>query len=336
MKKFWALLIIIIIGFLWGSLLGPMAEEQAPAVNKTAFVTIGTGGITGVYYPTGGVIAKIVNKKRKDYGIRVTVEATDGSVFNINAIISGDLEFGLVQSDTQFQAVKGLGDWKEKGPQKELRAVCSLHPETVTLLATVDSNIKKIEELRGKRVNIGNVGSGPRQNSIDALKAAGLDYESDLRAESIKPADAPAYLQDGRLDALFYTVGHPSGAFKEATVGTTKTRFIPVAGPGIEKMLAEKTYYTKSVVPIKLYPAAVNEEENVESFGVKATLCTSAKVPAEIVYVITKELFENFEEFKSQQPAYASMTKAGMLENLTAPFHPGAEKYFTEAGLLKK
>ncbi len=304
------------------------------AVAKTTFVTIGTGGITGVYYPTGGAIAKMVNKKRDEYGIRATVESTGGSVFNVNAIMSGDLEFGIVQSDRQYQAINGMAEWEETGPQKDLRAVFSIHPESITLCAAVDANIKKIADLKGKRVNIGNPGSGQRQNSIDALTAAGIDYEKDLVAEQVKAAEAPGLLQDGRLDAFFYTVGHPSGAFKEATAGRRKVRFVEVSSPGIDKMIEKKPYYAKSYVPVDLYPGAVNEE-NVDTFGVKATFVTSAKVPEDVVYAITKEVFDNFEDFKKLHPAYSVLTKEGMLDGLSAPLHPGAEKYFKEAGLMK-
>ena len=195
------------------------AGDPTTGNKTTKFVTIGTGGITGVYYPTGGAIAKIVNKKKDQYGIRCTVESTGGSVFNVNAVMAGDLEFGVVQSDRQFQAINGLKEWKEKGAQKDLRAVFSIHPESVTLLAAVDAGINSFADLKGKRVNIGNPGSGQRGNSMDALKAAGLDYTKDLKAEEVKAAEAPGLLQDDRIDAFFYTVGHPSGTFKEATSG---------------------------------------------------------------------------------------------------------------------
>jgi len=303
-----------------------LSEAQA----RTIFVTIGTGGITGVYYPTGHAIAKIVNKKAKEYGIRCTVESTGGSVFNVNAIMAGDLEFGIVQSDRQYQAMNGLAEWKNRGPQKGLRAVFSIHPESVTLCASVASGIKDIRDLRGKRVNIGNPGSGQRQNSIDALEAAGIDYKREIKAESVKASEAPGLLQDGRIDAFFYTVGHPSGAFKEATAGATKVRFVRITG--IEKLLAGYPYYAKSIVPIKLYPGAVNERD-VDTFGVKATLVTSIKVSDKVVYAITKEVFEDFESFKKLHPAYQVLTKKGMLEGLSAPIHPGAMKYFKEVGL---
>ena len=325
MKKTLFFGIALLFGFVICIGAGP-ADVSA----KTTFVTIGTGGITGVYYPTGGAISKIVNKKRKQYGIRCTVESTGGSVFNVNAIMSGDLEFGVVQSDRQYQAIHGLAEWKDKGPQKDLRAVFSIHPESVTLCASVASGIKDIKDLKGKRVNIGNPGSGQRQNSIDALDAVGINYTKDIKAESVKASEAPGLLQDGRIDAFFYTVGHPSGAFKEATAGATKVRFVSITG--INNLLAKYPYYAKSFVPVKLYPGAVNNG-NVDTFGVKATFVTSAKVSEKIVYAVTKEVFENFESFKKLHPAYQVLTKKGMLEGLSAPIHPGAMKYFKEAGL---
>ncbi len=299
---------------------------------KTQFVTIGTGGITGVYYPTGGAIAKMVNKKKKEYGLRATVESTGGSVFNVNAVMNGDLEFGVVQSDRQYQAMEGLAEWKEKGPQKDLRAVFSIHPESVTLAAAVDAGAKDIRDLKGKRVNLGNPGSGQRQNAIDAFTAVGIDPEKDIIAEGIKASEAPGILQDGRIDAFFYTVGHPSGAFKEATSGARKVRFVSITG--IDNLLKKYPYYAKSVIPIAMYPGAQNDAD-VPTFGVKATLVTSAKVPDDVVYAITKEVFDNFEEFKKLHPAYSTLTKEGMLRGLSAPLHPGAMKYYKEAGLMK-
>lgn len=308
------------------------APSQVEA--KTTFVTIGTGGITGVYYPTGGAIAKIVNNKRKEYGIRCTVESTGGSVFNVNAIMAGDLEFGVVQSDRQYQAINGSKDseWDGK-PQADLRAVFSIHPEACTLIAAVDSGVKVIADLKGKRVNIGNPGSGHRKNAIDALTAVGLDLEKDLVAEGIKASESAGLLQDDRIDAFFYTVGHPNGSFKEATAGVRKVRFIPIEGPGIDALIQKYPYYAKAIVPVKdNYPAA-EEPVDIMSFGVKATFVTSAKVADNIVYAITKEVFENFEEFKKLHPAYKVLTKEGMLAGMSAPIHPGAMKYYKEAGL---
>jgi TRAP transporter TAXI family solute receptor len=328
MKKFF----IFTLALLFAAVLFA-ASAPTSAQAKTVFVTIGTGGITGVYYPTGGAIAKMVNKKRKEYGIRATVESTGGSVFNINAVLAGDLEFGVAQSDRQYQAVQGIEDWKDKGPQKDLRAVFSIHPETVDLIAAVDSGINSIEDLKGKRVNIGNVGSGYRQNAIDALEANGLNWEKDFNAESLKAAEAPGLIQDGRLDAAFYTVGHPSGYYKEATSGKRKVKFIPIEN--VDGLLAKYPYYAKAMTKVTtFYPGAANDKD-VPTFGVKATFVTSAKVPDKVVYAIVKEVFDNFDEFVKLHPAYTGLTKENMLEGLSAPFHPGAMKYYKEVGLMK-
>jgi len=327
MRRIFILTVAICFGF---ALSGEMSVDTAQA--KTRFLTIGTGGITGVYYPTGGAISKIINKKRKEYGIRCTVESTGGSVFNVNSVMSGDLEFGIVQSDRQYQAWNGLAEWKDKGPQKDLRAVFSIHPESITLVAAEDAGIKTIQDLRGKRVNIGNPGSGQRQNSIDALTAAGIDYKNDIIAEQVKAAEAPGLLQDGRIDAFFYTVGHPSGAIKEATAGARKVRIVPITR--VDKLLAKFPYYASATIPLKFYPGAANKED-IPTFGVKATFVTSAKVPDDVVYAITKEVFDNLERFKKLHPAYGVLTKKGMLQGLSAPVHPGAIRYYKEAGLMK-
>jgi len=304
--------------------------ETCPA--KVRYVTIGTGGVTGIYYPTGGAIGKIVNKKRKQYNLRVTVESTGGSVFNVNAVMAGDLEFGLIQSDRQYQAWNGLKDWKDRGPQKKLRAICSFHPESITLVAADDSGIESFMDLRGKHVNIGNPGSGQRGNSTDAFEACGIDWRTDLRAEGLKADESAKFLQDGRIDAFFYTVGHPNGSIKEATSGRRKVHIVPVTGPCIDKLVAKWPFYAKAYVPMKFYPMASNKEDPV-TFAVKTTFCTSADIPDDIVYAITKEVFDNLEAFKKLHPAYGILTKKNMLEALSAPIHPGAMKYYKEAGL---
>ena len=314
------------------ALAASMLLTFAAAQAKTRFVTIGTGGITGVYYPTGSAIAKMVNKKKKEYGIRATVESTGGSVFNVNAVMNGDLEFGIVQSDRQYQAINGLAEWKDRGPQKDLRSVFSIHPETVTLVAAVDAGIKTIRDVKGKKINIGNPGSGQRQNAIDALETTGIDIEKDIQAESIKASEAAGLLQDGRIDAFFYTVGHPSGSIKEATSGTRKVVIVDITG--IDALPAKYPYYTKVTIPVSLYPGARNDKD-VETFGVKATFVTSAKVSDDIVYAITREVFDNLEDFKKLHPAYANLNRENMLEGLFAPMHPGAMKYFREVGLMK-
>lgn len=298
---------------------------------KTTLVTIGTGELMGRYYPTGGEIAELVNKKQKIYGFRCNIKSTLGSVYNVNAIMADDIEFGIVQSDRQYEAFNGLAEWEDKGPQKDLRAVFSLYTESVTLVANAASGIKNIRDLKGKSVNIGKTGSGGRQNAIDALNAAEIDWRTDIVVKGGKAIDGPSLLLSGDIDAFFHTVGHPSTIIEFATVGVRKVRFIPI--DNIEKLLSKYPYYVKSFIPIKLYLGAVNKED-VETFGVKATFVTSAKIPDGIVYAITKEVFENLESFKKLHPTYNNLTKDSMLKNgLTAPIHPGALKYYKEVGL---
>ena len=302
------------------------------ALSKT-FVTIGTGGVTGVYYPTGGAITRMINKKSKQYNIKATVESTAGSVYNINAVLSDDLEFGIAQSDRQYQAYHGLAEWSKRGPRKDLRAIFSIHPESITLIASAKSGVRSVTDLSGKRVNIGNPGSGQLQNSKDVLAAFGIGT-NEITAEQVKALEAPGLLQDGKIDAFFYTVGHPNGNIKEATSGRLKVRIIPVTGQGIDALLKKYPYYAKTIIPGKFYPNALNTGD-VESIGVKATFVTSKNLDEKIVYAVTKEVFDNLEDFKKLHPAYSVLTKEKMLKGLSAPIHKGALKYYREAGLLK-
>jgi uncharacterized protein len=294
-------------------------------------IAIGTGGTTGVYYPAGGAMASLLNKKTDLYGLQASAQSTGGSVFNINAVIKGDLDFGIAQSDRQYQAIKGLAEWENTGPQASLRAVCSLHPEMVTLVAAVDSGVQSVADLEGKKVNLGNPGSGQRGNAQDVLRTAGV--EDTVIPESLKPAESAGMLQDGRIDAFFYTVGHPNGAIKEATAGQRRdVRFVPIEG--MEKLLAASPYYATAKIPIALYPNARNDAD-VPTIGVMTTLVTSSNVPDDVVYALTRELFENLDQFKESHPAFAALTPEGMLRGLSAPLHPGARKYFVEAGLME-
>lgn len=324
MKKliFIALALLVAVSFI------PMTGFAA----KTTYVTIGTGGVTGVYYPTGGAIAKMVNKKRKEYKLRATVESTGGSVFNANAIATGDLEFGILQSDRQFQAYNGTADWEGK-PISKLRAVFSIHPELVTIVAGADKNIKTVNDLKNNVVNIGSPGTGQRGNALELFAVAGIDPEKDLKTEGLKPAESAGMLQDGRIDAFFYTVGHPNGSVKEAVAGVRKVNFVEVPAEISSKLVEKYPYFAAASIPVSNYPGVANDAD-VPTYGVKATLCTSSDVSDETVYAITKEVFDNFDEFKKLHPAYASLTKKQMLDGLSAPIHPGALKYYKEVGLM--
>ncbi|MGD8786341.1 MAG: TAXI family TRAP transporter solute-binding subunit [Phycisphaerales bacterium] len=298
------------------------------------YVTIGTGGVTGIYYPAGVAISRMVNRKFSQYKIKATVESTSGSVFNVNAVLNSDLVFGVVQSDRQYQAYNGLAEWSKAGKQTDLRSVFSIHPESITLIASDKSGIRNAKDLKGKRINLGNPGSGYLQNSRDVLKAIGLAENRDISAEYVKAVEAPGFLQDGRIDAFFYTVGHPNSNIKEATSGRIKVFIVPIEGPDIDEMLQKYSYYAESKIARSFYPYALNTED-IKTIGVKATFVTSKNTDDDIVYAITKEVFGSFEDFKSLHPAYEVLTKQDMLKGLSAPIHKGALKYYKEVGLDK-
>ncbi len=297
---------------------------------ETRFVTIGTGGVTGLYYPTGGAISRMLNKKFKQFKIKATVESTSGSVFNINAVIKGDMEFGIAQSDRQYQAYNGLAEWAEAGAQAKLRSVFSLHAEPITLVVSEGSGVRDIRDLRGKRINLGNPGSGQLQNSRDVLTAAGLS-EQDILAEYVKAVEAPGLLQDERLDGFFYTVGHPNGNIKEATSGRIKVYIVNIKGDRIDRIVEDYPYYAQAIIPHEFYERALNTED-ITTIGVKATFVTSSDVDEDLVYALARMVFENLEEFKALHPAYGSLTPENMLNGLTAPIHRGALKYYRESG----
>jgi uncharacterized protein len=304
----------------------------APAQAETTFVTIGTGGVTGVYYPTGGAIARLVNKGRKEHGIRCSVESTGGSVYNLNAIRAGELDMGVAQSDMQYYAVHGLDKFADAGPDKDLRAVFSVHPEPFTVVARTDSGIKDFMDLKGKRVNIGNPGSGQRGTIEVLMGALGWTKDDFKLASELKAAEQASALCDNKIDAMVYTVGHPNGSIKEATTSCDAV-IVSVTGKAVDKLVADNDYYRKAIIPAGMYRGT---DTDTPTFGVGATFVSSAKVDDKVIYEIVKAVFENFDEFKKLHPAFANLKKEEMVKDgLSAPLHPGAIKYYKEAGLLK-
>jgi hypothetical protein len=311
-----------------------LCQRPAELKAEPIFVTIGSGDVSGVYFPAGLIIAQMINAKRDIYGIRATVESTSGSVFNLNAVLAGHLEFGFAQSDKLYQAVSGLAEWSVGGAQTDLRAVFGIHTESVTL-AAADAMISTAAGLKSKRVSLGNVGSGQVQNADDALKAMGLNPAKDIRPVRATCAQALELFQDDVIDAFICTVGHPSGIFERAFAGTRKVRFIPITGPGIDKLVAERPYYAKTTIRVAENYPGLEAAADVETFGVTAILCTSARVPDKVVYAVVKEVFDHFAHFKMQHRAFAALRKEQMHKGLCAPLHHGAESYFKEAGLTK-
>ncbi|PAQ09405.1 TAXI family TRAP transporter solute-binding subunit [Mesorhizobium temperatum] len=305
---------------------------SASAMAQQNFVTIGTGGVTGVYYAAGGAICRLLNKDRKTHGIRCSVESTGGSAFNVNTIKEGELDFGMAQSDVQYNAYKGLESFKDGGAHTDLRAVFSIHPEPFTVLAHPNAGVTKFEDFKGKRFNVGNPGSGTRASMERLLSAMGWTLADFSLASELKADEHGPALCDGKIDGFFYGVGHPSANIQDPTT-TCGAKLVPLTGEVVDKLVAENPYYAKAIIPGGLY---ANNPDDTGTFGVLATLVTSAKVPDESVYQLTRAVFENFDEFKSLHPAFANLDPAKMVsEGNSAPLHPGAEKYFKEKGWLK-
>ncbi len=309
-----------------------LVAGPAPVQAETTFVTIGTGGVTGVYYPTGGAIARLVNKGRKAHGIRCSVESTGGSVYNLNAIAAGELDMGVAQSDWQYHAYNGTSKFKDKGPNKDLRAVFSVHPEPFTVVARKDSGVTDFMQLKGKRVNIGNTGSGQRGTMEVLMGALGWSKSTFKLASELKAAEQSSALCDNKIDAMVYTVGHPNGSIKEATTSCDAV-IVSVTGMAVEKLVKDNDYYRTATIPGGMYRGTAAD---TQTFGVGATFVSSTKVPEKVIYEIVKAVFENFDSFKKLHPAFGNLKKEEMVKDgLSAPLHAGAAKYYKEAGLIK-
>ncbi|WP_260294515.1 TAXI family TRAP transporter solute-binding subunit [Sedimenticola hydrogenitrophicus] len=318
------------LGLLAG-LAASLTLGAATTAQAQSFITIGTGGVTGVYYPTGGAICRLVNKNRKEHGIRCSVESTGGSIYNLNTIRAGELDMGVVQSDWQHHAFNGTSQFEEAGPNKELRAVFSVHPEPFTVVARADSGIKTFTDLKGKRVNIGNPGSGQRGTMEVLMAALGWTKDDFSLASELKSAEQSKALCDNKIDAMVFTVGHPSGSIKEATT-TCDTVLVSVTGPEVEKLVSENAYYRMATIPGGMYRG---NDEDVQTFGVGATFVSSSNTPADTIYQVVKAVFENFEDFRKLHPAFEVLKKEEMVKDgLSAPLHDGAMKYYKEAGLM--
>ncbi|HKJ52409.1 MAG TPA: TAXI family TRAP transporter solute-binding subunit [Gammaproteobacteria bacterium] len=301
----------------------------AMAANQQ-FISIGTGGVTGVYYPTGGAICRLVNKNRKEHGIRCSAESTGGSIYNINTIRAGELEFGVAQSDWQYHAYHGTSKFEDQGPFKKLRAVFSVHPEPVTVIASDGSGIKTLTDVKGKRLNIGNPGSGTRGTWEVIEEALGWDRGDLKLAAEMKSAETGQAVCDGKIDAYFWLVGHPS-ALTQESLATCDAHLVSVKGPAIDKLVADNPFYRKAVIPAGMY----NNKEDIDTFGVGATFVTSADVSDKVVYTVVKAVFENFDDFKKLHPAFANLTEKEMITaSISAPLHPGAVKYYKERGWM--
>ncbi len=318
-------------GLLGAALAAGLAGLPGLALAQQKFVTIGTGGVTGVYYAAGGAICRLLNKDRKVHGIRCSVESTGGSAYNINTIKQGELDFGMAQSDVHYNALKGEGPFKDGGAFADLRSVFSVHPEPFTVLARKEAGVTKFEDFKGKRFNVGNPGSGTRQSMEVLLAAMGWKLSDFSLASELKADEHGPALCDNKIDGFFYGVGHPSANIQDPTT-TCGAKLVPLTGPAVDGLVKANPYYAVATIPGGLYN---NNPQPTTTFGVLATLVSSAKVADETVYQLVKATFENFDEFKKLHPAFANLDpKAMVKDGNSAPLHAGAARYYKEKGWM--
>lgn len=301
----------------------------------TKYVSIATGSITGVYYPAGGAICRFVNRGRKDHGIRCSVESTGGSVANLNSIRRGSNDFAIVQSDWQYHAYNGTGFFADQAPFKGLRSIFSLYTETFAIAVLENSGIKKLDDVVGKRVNFGPQGSGMYATMEVLSKVKGWTKSSFASITGLNPAEQVQALCEGKIDAMIYTSGNPNGILQEATQNPNpdcKVKILSIDKETIDRLVKADPFYVKAIIPGGMYRGNPND---IDTFGVKATVVTSDKVAADIVYNITKAVFDDFDNFKTLHPVFASLNKKEAIKaGNSAPLHPGAIRYYKEAGLL--
>ena len=296
-------------------------------------ITIGTGGATGVYQVAGETICRLVNRESARHGVRCTVKGTGGSVYNVNGLRAGELDFGIVQSDVQYQAVKGQGRFKENGAHKDLRTVFSVYPEPLMVLARHRSGVEKFEDFKGKRFNVGNPGSGTRA-TVDVLMAAlGMRPGDFAQAAELSADEHGKALCDKRIDGFGYVVGNPTTNLLYPTKNCD-ARIIPLVGPAIDRLVIDNPYFAYTTIADGTYPG---HKEPIRTFGVVATFVTSAKVPDDVVYTVVAAVFEHFEEFRKQHPSFAYLQPTDAINSgLTAPLHDGAFRYFREKGWIRR
>jgi len=331
MKNLLALFLILLSGIFLFTSCEREQEKPAHEVPSTAprWVTIGTDEATRLSRVTGHSIAKVAGNKLEGMGYRVRVQTTEGPVFSLNAVDTGDLDFAVVRADVLYDATRGFGPWAAQGPQTDLLAVFTVHAESVSLLVAEDAGIDTLEDLRGKRVNIGEPGSKEHRNSVHVLENAGLDFEKDLQAEEAPAGDAPGLLQSGRIDAFFATTEHPNDLVRAAFTGSRKVRFVPITN--VRRILLRFPYYIQTRIPTQSYPGGANRED-VPSIGYKISLVTSARVPNDLVSGILGEVFDNIEGLRELHPAYRSLTKETMTEGMYRMIHRGALYYYMKNG----
>jgi TRAP transporter TAXI family solute receptor len=306
------------------------AEDPAPAAEPD-LARMATGSVAGVYYPVGVALCRLVNQHRRDTNLRCAATPSEGSVGNLAGLRQGSFQLAIAQSDSQAEAVDGTGPFAGAGPDPGLRALMSLHPEALTVVARADAGVARIEDLAGKRVVLGGAGTGTRVVADALLAALGWTAASFAATPDIAPERVADALCAGQIDAFFYAVGHPSLVIQEATTGCDAV-LIDAAGPAIDELVAARPAYVAATIPAGLYRGT---DRAVASFGVTATLVTEAGYPEDTVHGIVQAIFGDIDMLRGLEPVLAHLDPAEMVgAGLAAPLHPGAERYYREQGWI--
>jgi uncharacterized protein len=312
-----------------------LAIDISASFAATKYINIATGSITGVYYPAGGAICRFVNRGRKDHGIRCSVESTGGSVSNLNALRRDLTDLAIVQSDWQYHAYRGTGFFADQKPFKDLKSILSLYTETFTIAVLERSKIKKLDDIVGKKVNFGPQGSGMYATMEVLSEVKGWNKSSFDTITNFDPTDQISALCAGKIDVMIYTSGNPNGVLQEATQYADpkcRVRILSIDKKSIKKLVKLNPFYVKATIPGGMYRG---NPKDISTFGVKATLVTSADVSADLVYNVTKSVFNDLDNFKTLHPVFSSLKKKQSIKDgNSAPLHPGALRYYKEAGLL--
>ncbi len=313
--------------------------DQNSFAATTKYVSVGTGAVTGIYYPAGGAICRLFNLDWEKHSTRCSVESTNGSVANINSIRDNKLDFSITQSDWLYSAYNGTGAFSDQKPFKELSSVFALHTETFAVVVKNSSNIKTIDDLVGKVVNFGSEDSGTYATMKFLMSIKGWNEKSFSKITKLDPIDQPQALCKEDIDVMLYASGNPNGVLQEVSQAC-RVRIIPFDQETINTILSKSQFYIEAVIPGGTYAGNPND---IKTFGVNAIFVASQNTPESVVYNITKGVFENFNNFKTLHPVFLSLTKESMvagIRNTTLtngafpPIHPGALKYFKESGLL--
>lgn len=300
-----------------------------PVRTDAAELTIGTGSTAGIYFHVGRGICRLLHRKHGDLACQAL--PTAGSLYNLENIRAGNLQLGIAQSDWQYHAYNGTSRFQNAGADKDLRALFSVHGESFTVLARKDAGINTFDDLAGKRVNIGNPGSGQRGTMEVLMAAKGWDKSIFALANELPASQQALALCHDRVQAMVYVVGHPNPSVRQAERLCDAT-IVKVEGPAVDKLVAENLFYAYTQIPGDIYEGQV---EPVPTFGVKTTVVTSARLNADTVYAVVKAMFDNLDDFKKLHPAFSNLDPAKMItDGLSAPLHEGALRYYQERGWL--